>query len=119
MASSAGLHWNVPPSVMAGNAGTLGQHLGDLVFDVTQAQAAEAEASMKERHGYTDRTGHATQSLYGEASRAGNVIKIELGGTVSYMLPLETMQGGRYATITPELRERVPKVASELRGLLS
>lgn len=119
MASNGGLQWTVAPSVMANTAGTLGDRLGDLVFSVAQAQASEAESSMKSRAPWVDRTGLARASLTADATKAGNVVTIRLSHGVSYGIELETRNGGRFAAVIPELRERVPKVAAELKGILS
>ncbi len=61
----------------------------DIALDVASSEASRAEAWMKEKAPWKDRTANARKGLFSKAEKQGNVIYMYFGGTEEYFPYLE------------------------------
>jgi hypothetical protein len=82
-----------------------------------QRLAIGAEAEMKTRAAWRDRTGNARSGLYGGALATPNGATIQLGHGVEYGVHLEKLYAGRYAIVdrtADRLRASIPAMVREV-----
>lgn len=86
---------------------------------VAASQSARGERAMKAGAPWTDRTGHARQSLYGESEATPTGARITLGGSAEYipMLELGTVNMSPRSIITPTAQVTAREAADDLLEL--
>lgn len=67
---------------------------------------------------WTDRTGNARRSIYGQAFETGNTIGLHTGIGVDYGVWLEVANGGRYAVVWNSVTQERENFINVLRGIL-
>lgn len=78
-----------------------------------------AEARMKERAPWVDRTGNARNGLTAKAILGGDTDALVLFHQVPYGIYLETKNGGKYQVIMPVVKEIAPQIMSTLNKILA
>lgn len=78
-----------------------------------------AEARLKERAPWTDRTGNARNGLAARAVFGDDVDSLVLFHQVPYGIYLETKNSGKYAVIMPVVNEISKEIMGTLRKMMS
>lgn len=87
-----------------------------LAFAHEAAQQLEGEA--KKNAPWTDRTGHARQSIHGTADWVGDDLVICLSGGMEYSPYLELAHGKKYAILKPTIEKNASSIVEEYRRLV-
>lgn len=74
----------------------------------TAAKKMEGEA--KKNRPWTDRTGHAKNSIQGSFGWEGNKAKITLSGNMDYSVFLELANEKRFAVLVPTIQRFAPEI---------
>ena len=77
------------PAELAAKIARFADVAPDIALDVAESEASRAEAWMKDKAPWQDRTGNARKGLFSKADRQGNVIQMHFGGTEEYFPYLE------------------------------
>jgi hypothetical protein len=117
-ASLVSINWSVPPATMAGKTLDYGKRLLEAVLALGTYFAAKLEAYAKANASWTDRTGHARQSLIGMAVKTAAGVVIILAGLASYSIWLEIANAGRYAIILRTIEAHHAMIFAALRALI-
>lgn len=78
-----------------------------------------AEARLKERAPWTDRTGNARNGLAARAILGGDTASLVLFHQVPYGIYLELKNGGKYQVIMPVVQEIAPQIMSTMNKILA
>lgn len=81
--------------------------------------AAKGEDYMKQHAPWTDRTGHARQSLFGVPFAKRTQLLIRYAHAVDYGVYLELANQGLYAILEPTAKKMAPNFYSDVRRLIS
>jgi hypothetical protein len=117
MATKAGIVWEVPPSVLAANTAAYGKRLYAAVVALGQYFAARLEGYAKANAPWTDRTGHARQSLVGRCVPTAAAVVIVLASLADYGIWLEVAHQGRYAILLRTLQAHHGEIVGALNRL--
>jgi len=109
-----GIVWEVPPSVLAKNTAEYAKRLYAAVVKLGQYFAAKMEGFAKAHAPWTDRTGHARQSLTGVCIPTAAAVVIVLAGLMDYSIWLEVAHQGRWGIILKTVQAH----EGEIRGAL-
>lgn len=84
-------------------------------------EAIELQNQMRNNAKWTDRTGHARQSLTGNAKKEPNAIVIKLahGSNVPYGIYLELAHEKKYAIIQPTIQANQVKIMQDMQYLIN
>ena len=115
---SAGVVWEVPPSVLATNTAEYAKRLYQAVVKLAEDFAVRMEGYAKQHAPWTDRTGHARQGLVARVFPTAAAVVIVLAGTMSYSIWLEVANQGRYAIILPTIDAHRAAIAGALQRLV-
>lgn len=106
---SASLQWTTPPSVLAKSVNAWGDKLIEMLRAVVGSYRQLIENYAKEHAPWTDRTGHARQSLVAtadvEQGAGGFTGTLTLASGADYGIWLELAHGGRFAIIMQTLQQ--------------
>jgi len=116
--NTASFRWDVPPSALARNVGDYGKRVIAALHQLADFFAAKLEAYAKQAAPWTDRTGHARQSLTGLAVKAATGIVIYLASLAEYGIFLEVKQAGKYAVILPTMEAHHGEIMAACRRLV-
>jgi len=86
-----------------------------LIYMVAQNHAAEIEAFAKSTATWTDRTGHARQSLQGTAQQNEIATILRLAHGVEYGKWLELANSGKYAIVYPTIEADVESFLDDVK----
>ena len=119
--TNAGIRWVRPPDQLAAAIERYGDRVLTAVQAVAQYIATEMQNSAQHNAPWTDRTGNARSGIFGTAERdaARRVVVIYLshGPAIDYGIWLETMAGGKWAAIMPNLEAHLPELKQMLDGI--
>lgn len=101
-------------TVVIKNLSELTPKLHKYIEETFRYYAAQGEATMRKGAIWRDRTGNARAGLRGTSSRRGDTHELVLSHGMSYGIWLEVRWAGRYAIITPTLRQLQPKITARL-----
>jgi len=85
-----------------------------LIYDIAQENAPELEAYAKENAVWTDRTGHARQSLNGSATQDAIQTLLILAHGVDYGKWLELAHSGKYAILLRTIEENAATILRDV-----
>lgn len=107
MAANGKVYWTITPSgSIAKRLAVIPDRAVPAIKDLAKVEAARGEAGMKQRAGWTDRTAHARNSLFGRAEET----TIYLGTTnLEYGMYLE--QGTRHMRAFPTIQPQANETA--------
>lgn len=88
------------------------------LFALANFWAPRVEGAARSGAKWTDQTSNARNGLTAVASQDSKVTRIDLFHTMPYGIWLEVRWSGRYAIIMPTIRETVPQIMSDARGIL-
>jgi hypothetical protein len=87
---------------------------------LADAYAPQIEVWMKQEAPWTDRTGNARQTLFGEVQEVVNqMVAVVIGHGVDYGIYLELKNAGRYAIVNPALDFWAPRLWADVVAMLS
>lgn len=81
--------------------------------------AGQLESYAKLNAPWTDRTGHARQSLHGGVESAGNELVLYLSHGVEYGKWLELAHGGNYAIVRPTVDAHLSRIKQTVKDYWS
>lgn len=87
------------------------------VLEIANDYSPQIADYMKQNHPWQNRTGEAERQLGSEVIELVNEVVIAFGHGVDYGIFLETMQGGRFAIISPALDIFAVKIWADVQGL--
>lgn len=118
MASGAGIR--VTSNTIGSSCAAFGARLDAALGALCQEEAERGQDAMRTGRSWTDRTGHARDSLTGSARKEGEGVHvIELYTTnEDYGLVLELARAGRYAVIRPTADALAPEVLRRAASLI-
>lgn len=87
-----------------------------LAFALVAAYNMEGQA--KREAPWTDRTGHARQSIHGTADWVGDRLVICLSGGMEYSPYLELAHGKKYAILKPTIEKNAADIINEYQRLV-
>jgi hypothetical protein len=117
MAAPAGIVWEIPPSVLAANTAAYAKRLYAAVVKLGQYFAQRLEGYAKANAPWTDRTGHARQSLVGRCVPTAAAVVIVLAGLAEYQIWLEVAHQGRWGIILQTMQAHYGEIMGALNRL--
>jgi hypothetical protein len=117
--SAAGVVWEIPPAVLAKNTAAYAKRMYAAVVALGEYFASRLEGYAKTHAPWTDRTGHARQSLTGKCIPTAAAVVIVLAGLADYQIWLEIAHGGRWAIILPTIDAHLGEIVGALHRLVS
>jgi hypothetical protein len=115
---ASGLVWEVPPSVLATATAGYAKRLYAAVVALGQYFASRMEAYAKAHAPWTDRTGHARQSLVGRCIPTAAAVVIVIAGLAEYQIWLEVAHGGRWGIILRTAQAHYGEISGALQRLV-
>ena len=88
-------------------------------YALLQNWAGQLEGYAKTHAPWTDRTGHARQSLHGGVESAGDELVLYLSHGVEYGKWLETAHGGNYAIVRPTVDAHLSRIKQTVKDYWS
>lgn len=113
------LVWIDPPEKLQEAIAQYGRNVVLAVLAGAQYIAAQAEADMRNKAKWTDRTGNARSGLTARAAQENDTVVIYLIHRMEYGIFLELRYGGRYSIIIPTLQQSIPEVERMLRKIFA
>lgn len=80
------------------------------LYALLQNWAGQLEGYAKEHAPWTDRTGHARQSLHAGVEEQGDELILYLSHGVEYGIWLEVAHGGNYAIVRPTVDAHLARI---------
>jgi hypothetical protein len=115
--ASAGIR--VTSNTILSGCDAFGTRLNAGLAALCEEEAQRGQDAMRTDRGWTDRTGHARDSLTGSYQREGDVHVISLYTTnEEYGLILELAHAGRFAIIRPTADRIAPEVFARAASLI-
>ncbi len=116
---ASGVNWKkTPRQAWSPGAKRYVATLQKAVFNLLQSYTAIIEAKAKQDAEWTDRTGHARQTLSAGVDEMPMAVRLYLKHGVDYGKWLEVANGGKYAIIAPTLHHYEHEIFLSVRGLL-
>lgn len=100
------------------NIKTFGKDLRRNISAVVDYNAAFAQAWLRSRAKWTDRTGAARSGLFAISIEDRNNFEIFMAYSVNYGIWLEVANNRKYAIITPAIRVIGDKLIKDMQGLI-
>lgn len=120
---SATLHWTTPPSVVKTGVTRWGQNLIAMLRALVDYYRQAIEDWAKQNAPWTDRTGHARQSLVAtstvEKQGGATVGTITLASGAEYGIWLELAHAGKWGIIANALKEFADKIMAAIQAQLA
>jgi hypothetical protein len=117
--AATGVIWEVPPSLLAKNTADYAKRLYGAVVTLAEFFANKMEAYAKQHAPWTDRTGHARQSLVGRSLPTAAAVAIVLASLAEYGIWLEIAHGGVWGIILPTIQAHLGEIQAALHRLVS
>lgn len=119
MADGIQIRWTAPLSAIEEGCDDYGDRIHGALTDLCAEEAQRGQDAMRTGRDWTDRSGHARDSLTGSSERRGDTHVIALYTTnEDYGLVLELARAGRYAVIRPTFHAMEPIVMQRAAGLI-
>lgn len=109
--------WTRPPSALVGDFEDWGKKVVNNAYQAAIDLAQEWETYAKAFAPWQDQTGEARDRLDAFATRENVIISVILRHGVFYGFYLETMQGGRFAIISPSVSLFGRKLMEKMEGI--
>ena len=89
------------------------------LYALLQNWAGQLEGYAKTYAPWTDRTGHARQSLHGGVESSGGELVLYLSHGVEYGIWLELAHGGNYAIVRPTVDAHLSRIKKTVKDYWS
>lgn len=116
---AGGIRIQTTSNTIGSSCDAYGDRLNAGLAAIGQEESQRGQDDMRTGRSWTDRTGHARDSLTGSYEREGDIHVISLYTTnEDYGLVLELARAGRYAVIRPTADRLAPIVIQRAAGLI-
>jgi len=89
------------------------------LYALLQNWAGQLEGYAKTHAPWTDRTGHARQSLHGGVESSDDKLVLYLSHGVEYGIWLEIAHGGNYAIVRPTIDAHISRIRQTIKDYWS
>lgn len=116
-----GIYWQIPPEEAFGAlADAYIEAIQDAIYELAQAYKPRIKAWMKANAPWTDRSGHARQTLYSEVEQLiDGATEILFAHGMDYGIWLELAHGGNWAIIGPAIDHFAPLIWADVQALVA